>query len=168
VSIVVKAAVGKPVQRSSDAAVVDTVAAVIADVRAHGDDAVMKYSQQFDRCSPAWFRLGPDQVGAIVSSVPESTLDDLRFAQHQVRRFAGAQRQSLTNVEIETLPGVVLGLSRLRDKKGYTTNLTSQSAEFVIDAYHQLWRIEKAFRMSKHDLRPDRSTTTSANPSRRT
>src|SRR4029077_16134833 len=37
--------------------------------------------------------------------------------------------------------------------KGYTTNLTNVSAEFVIDAYHQLWRIEKAFRMSKHDLR---------------
>lgn len=36
--------------------------------------------------------------------------------------------------------------------KGYTTNLTDQSAEFVIGAYHQLWRIEKAFRMSKHDL----------------
>ncbi len=36
--------------------------------------------------------------------------------------------------------------------KGYTTDLTGQSAEFVIGAYHQLWRIEKAFRMSKHDL----------------
>jgi hypothetical protein len=35
--------------------------------------------------------------------------------------------------------------------KGYTTNLTGQPAQFVIDAYHQLWRIEKAFRMSKHD-----------------
>ena len=36
--------------------------------------------------------------------------------------------------------------------KGYTTNLVGQSAEFVIDAYHQLWRIERSFRMSKHDL----------------
>jgi hypothetical protein len=43
-------------------------------------------------------------------------------------------------------------LFRRLDKKGYTTNLTGQSAEFVIDAYHQLWRIEKSFRMSKHDL----------------
>jgi len=41
---------------------------------------------------------------------------------------------------------------RRRDKKGYTTNLTSQTPQFVIDAYHQLWRIEKAFRMSEHDL----------------
>ena len=43
-------------------------------------------------------------------------------------------------------------LFRRRDKKGYTTNLTSQTPQFVIDAYHQLWRIEKSFRMSKHDL----------------
>ena len=43
-------------------------------------------------------------------------------------------------------------LSRRRDNKGYTTNLTSQTAEFIIGAYHQLWRIEKSFRMSKHDL----------------
>ncbi len=43
-------------------------------------------------------------------------------------------------------------LSRRRDNKGYTTNLVDQSSEFVIDAYHQLWRIEKSFRMSKHDL----------------
>jgi transposase len=43
-------------------------------------------------------------------------------------------------------------LSRLLDNKGYTTNLVGHDAHFVIDAYHQLWRIEKAFRMSKHDL----------------
>jgi transposase len=43
-------------------------------------------------------------------------------------------------------------LFRRRDKKGYTTNLTTVTSQFVIDAYHQLWRIEKAFRMSKHDL----------------
>jgi transposase len=43
-------------------------------------------------------------------------------------------------------------LSRGRDKKGYTTNLTNQSSEFVIDAYHQLWPIERSFRISKHDL----------------
>ena len=43
-------------------------------------------------------------------------------------------------------------LFRRRDKKGYTTNLVDQPAVFVIDAYHQLWHIEKAFRMSKHDL----------------
>jgi hypothetical protein len=52
--------------------------------------------------------------------------------------------------------------------KGYTTNLANQSPEFVIDAYHQLWRIEKSFRMSKHDLQGCPSTTTSASPSRRT
>ena len=108
-SIVVKGASGERSQRSSNPAVVDTVAAVIADVRANGDDAVAKYSQQFDRWAPAAFRLSEDEVRAIVDSVPESTLDDLRFAQQQVRRFAEAQRESLRDVEIETLPGVVLG-----------------------------------------------------------
>lgn len=52
--------------------------------------------------------------------------------------------------------------------KGYTTNLTGQPASFVIDAYHQLWRIEKAFRMSKHDLQAARSTTAPASPSKLT
>jgi hypothetical protein len=52
--------------------------------------------------------------------------------------------------------------------KGYTTNLTTESAQFVIDAYHQLWHIEKAFRMSKQTYRPGRSTTTCANPSKPT
>lgn len=57
---------------------------------------------------------------------------------------------------------------RLAGWKGYTTNLTGVTPEFVIDEYHQLWRIEKAFRMSKPIYRPDPSTTTSANPSTRT
>jgi IS4 transposase len=52
--------------------------------------------------------------------------------------------------------------------KGYTTNLANVSAEFIIDAYHQLWRIEKSFRMSKHDLRSALSTTTNASRSRPT
>lgn len=50
--------------------------------------------------------------------------------------------------------------------KGYTTNLIGHSAQFVIDAYHQLWCIEKSFRMSNTTYRPARSTTTSASPSR--
>ena len=60
------------------------------------------------------------------------------------------------------------GLCRRRNKKGYTTNLTTASAEFVIDAYHQLWRIEKAFRMSKHDLQARPIYHHTANPSKRT
>ena len=108
-SIVVKAASGETAQRSSNPAVVDTVAAVIADVRANGDDAVAKYSEKFDRWNPPSFRLTEDQVRGIVASVPSTTLEDLRFAQEQIRRFAQAQRESILDIEVETLPGVVLG-----------------------------------------------------------
>ncbi|KXF54390.1 histidinol dehydrogenase [Rhodococcus sp. SC4] len=108
-SFVLKAAVGEPAQRSSNSAVVDTVAAVIADVRANGEDAVRKYSEKFDAWSPESFRLSEDQVRSIVGSVPETVLDDLRFAQRQIRSFAQAQRDSIQDLEVETLPGVFLG-----------------------------------------------------------
>ncbi|WP_435876953.1 histidinol dehydrogenase [Streptomyces acidicola] len=87
----------------------DTVAAVINDVRADGDDAVRRYSAQFDGWSPASFRLSEEQIAKIVSSVPDTVLDDLRFAQRQVQGFAQAQRDSIRDFEVETLDGVFLG-----------------------------------------------------------
>ncbi|WP_030745156.1 histidinol dehydrogenase [Streptomyces sp. NRRL F-5135] len=108
-SHVLKAAVGPVARRSSDPDVIDTVAAVIADVRASGDAAVRRYSEAFDGWSPASFRLTEDEVRGIVAAVPETVLDDIRFAQTQVRQFARAQRESLHEFEIETLPGVFLG-----------------------------------------------------------
>ncbi|WP_435865360.1 histidinol dehydrogenase [Streptomyces malaysiensis] len=89
--------------------IVDTVAEVIADVRQNGDTAVRRWSQKFDGWSPESFRLGPDRIASVVSSVPGTVLDDLRFVQRQVRGFAQAQRDSLTDFEVETLPGVFLG-----------------------------------------------------------
>ncbi|MEV6588726.1 histidinol dehydrogenase [Streptomyces acidicola] len=93
----------------ADPAVADTVAAVINDVRADGDDAVRRYSAQFDGWSPASFRLSEEQIAKIVSSVPDTVLDDLRFAQRQVQGFAQAQRDSIRDFEVETLDGVFLG-----------------------------------------------------------
>ncbi|MCQ6246978.1 histidinol dehydrogenase [Streptomyces malaysiensis] len=89
--------------------IVDIVAEVIADVRQNGDTAVRRWSQKFDGWSPESFRLGPDRIASVVSSVPGTVLDDLRFVQRQVRGFAQAQRDSLTDFEVETLPGVFLG-----------------------------------------------------------
>ncbi|ORA38137.1 histidinol dehydrogenase [Mycobacterium aquaticum] len=106
---VVKGATGASAQRSSDPAVVDAVSDVIAEIRAKGDSAVRRYSEKFDRWAPASFRLSDDEVRGIVASVPETVLDDLRFAQNQIRTFAEAQRESMRDVEIETLPGVFLG-----------------------------------------------------------
>lgn len=108
-SHVLKGAKGESAARSSSQDVVDTVASVIADVRANGDQAVRKYSQKFDNWAPDSFRLSEDQVRTIVASVPETVLDDLRFAQKQVKNFAQAQRESIQDFETETLPGVFLG-----------------------------------------------------------
>jgi sulfopropanediol 3-dehydrogenase len=96
-------------RRHSDPEVVDIVSSVIADVRADGDDAVRRYSQKFDQWSPQSFRLSEEEIVQIVSSVSDTVLDDLRFAQTQVRNFARAQRDSIRDFEMETLPGVFLG-----------------------------------------------------------
>jgi len=89
--------------------VTEAVAAVIADVRENGDDAVRRYSEKFDGWSPASFRLSDDDIARIVASVPTTVLDDIRFAQSQVRQFAQAQRDSIRDFEVQTLPGVFLG-----------------------------------------------------------
>jgi sulfopropanediol 3-dehydrogenase len=91
------------------ASVANVVAAIIDDVRQRGDQAVRDYSEKFDRWSPPSFRLGSDEIERIVSRVPATVLDDIRFVQAQVRGFAQRQRDSLTDLEVETLPGVRLG-----------------------------------------------------------
>src|SRR4051812_33485015 len=68
-----------------DSEVAQTVAQVIADVRADGDAAVRRYSSTFDGWEPDSFRLGPAQIEAVVSSLPTTVLDDIRFVQRQVR-----------------------------------------------------------------------------------
>jgi sulfopropanediol 3-dehydrogenase len=89
--------------------VTNTVREVLDDVRARGDEAVRQYSTKFDNWSPESFRLSPQEVADIVAGVPEQVIRDIEFVQAQVRRFAEAQRASLTDFEVETLPGVHLG-----------------------------------------------------------
>jgi sulfopropanediol 3-dehydrogenase len=91
------------------AAVRATVTSVIADIRARGDEAVREYSTKFDSWSPAEFRLPAARVEDIVASLPDQVIEDIRFAQAQVRGFAEAQLASMTEIEVETLPGVFLG-----------------------------------------------------------
>src|SRR5882757_357082 len=92
-----------------DPRVPDTVAAVIADIRANGDEAVRRYSEKFDHWSPAAFRLSKQEIAEALSSIPETSLDDLRFAQQQIQGFAQAQRDSIRDFEVETIKGVFLG-----------------------------------------------------------
>jgi sulfopropanediol 3-dehydrogenase len=93
----------------ADAKVRSTVEGILKDVQAKGDAAVRRYSQQFDQWDPADFTLSPAAIEAAIKQLSSRELEDIRFAQDQVRRFAQIQRDSMKDVEVETLPGVVLG-----------------------------------------------------------
>jgi sulfopropanediol 3-dehydrogenase len=101
----------KPVQAQAEIAthVRDTVEAIIANVASNGDAAVREYSEKFDKWAPTTFRLSDEEIAACVASLSEQEIGDIRFAQAQVRRFAEAQKASMHDVEIETLPGIILG-----------------------------------------------------------
>ncbi len=102
---------GKTVDEKAqaDAKVQDTVKSILADVAARGDDAVRELSARFDNWSPQAFRLNQAQIEQIIASLPQQVITDIQFAQAQVRNFAKVQREALRDVEVETLPGVVLG-----------------------------------------------------------
>ncbi|WP_036452391.1 histidinol dehydrogenase [Mycolicibacterium smegmatis] len=87
----------------------DTVAGIIEDVRARGDDAVREYSERFDNWSPESFKLTPDEIERIIATVPDQALSDIKTVQDRVRAFAVHQRNSLSDFEVETEPGVFLG-----------------------------------------------------------
>ena len=92
-----------------DQKVRQTVESILTDVKKRGDVAVREMSQQFDKWSPASFKLSQAELEAIMRKVPESTLADIKFAQAQIRNFAQHQRAALKDIEVETLPGVKLG-----------------------------------------------------------
>jgi sulfopropanediol 3-dehydrogenase len=102
---------GKPEaeRAEDDAAVRASVETILADIEARGDAAVRDLSVKFDSYAPAAFRLTPSEIEAAMSKVSSRDLDDIRFAQTQIRRFAEAQRASMTDIEVETMPGVILG-----------------------------------------------------------
>lgn len=85
------------------------VRGIIADIRGRGEAAVREYAETFDRWTPQSFRLSEDEIATIIATLPQQVIDDIVFVQAQVRRFAQAQRDSMTDIEIETLPGVRLG-----------------------------------------------------------
>lgn len=84
-----------------------TVEGILADIEQRGDAAVRDCSAQFDKWSPASFRLSAAEIQACIAQVSPKALEDIQFAQAQIRRFATVQRDSMK--EVETLPGVVLG-----------------------------------------------------------
>jgi len=85
------------------------VEGILADVETRGDAAVRELSEKFDKWSPESFRLSKEQIQALIDSLPAQVIEDIKFAQSQIRRFAEAQKACLKDLEIETLPGVTLG-----------------------------------------------------------
>ena len=106
---VIKAAPATTVTQTPDNDIAETVARVIADVRADGDSAVRAYSQKFDGWSPRSFRLSDEEIAVIVAGVPQQVIDDIREVQRNVRAFAQLQRESLVDFEAESAPGIFLG-----------------------------------------------------------
>ena len=92
-----------------DAKVRATVESILADIELRGDDAVRELSEKFDSWSPPSFRLSAEEIQTAIDQVPAQDLADIQFAQAQVRNFAQKQKACLNDLEIETLPGVVLG-----------------------------------------------------------
>ncbi len=93
----------------ADAKVRETVENILDDIKARGDDALKDYSEKFDNWRPDNFRLSRAEIDACYDQVTEQNIEDIKFAQAQVRGFAEIQKAALVDVEQETLPGVILG-----------------------------------------------------------
>ena len=103
--------VAKPAaeRAEDDARTRATVEATLSDIANRGDEAVRDLSRRFDSYDPPSFRLSEQEIERLIGQVRKRDLEDIRFAQAQVRRFAEHQRASMTDIEVETMPGVVLG-----------------------------------------------------------
>ncbi|MBR9839420.1 MAG: histidinol dehydrogenase [Rhodobacteraceae bacterium] len=102
---------GRPadLRNEDDEKVRATVEATLKDIEARGDAAVRELSETFDGYAPQSFRLSQDEIDALIAQLTPREIEDIHFAQAQVRAFAEAQRASMLDIEIETLPGVILG-----------------------------------------------------------
>src|SRR3954469_13255115 len=93
----------------ADAKVRQTVEGILDQIKSRGDAAVRELSEKFDKWSPKNFKLTPQEIEHAIGQITKRDLDDIRFAQTQVRGFAQKQRDSMKDIEVETLPGVILG-----------------------------------------------------------
>src|SRR5580692_10840801 len=99
-----------PEQTSAEAKKVrDIVTGIIEDIESRGETALRDISEKFDKWNPPTFQLSEQDIEGCLSQLSQRNIDDIKFAQAQVRNFAQAQRSALQDVEVETLPGVILG-----------------------------------------------------------
>ncbi len=94
---------------AEDAKVRTIVESTLAEIEQGGDKAVRDLSEKFDNYRPVNFRLSLAEIEALISELSDEEVADIKFAQEQVRNFAKAQRESMLDIEVETLPGVILG-----------------------------------------------------------
>ncbi|NNG19650.1 histidinol dehydrogenase [Naumannella sp. ID2617S] len=106
---VLKSGQSKSFIDTSQADVQQRVAALIADIRERGEAAVRQCSAEFDKWEPESFRLSGEEIQRIIGTLDQQVIDDIAFVQEQIRSFAQAQRDSMTDIEVETLRGVFLG-----------------------------------------------------------
>ena len=85
------------------------VEATLSEIEKHGDAAVIELSKKFDNWAPETFRLSQQDIDSCLKELTEENIKDIKFAQAQVRNFAELQRTAITDIEVETLPGVILG-----------------------------------------------------------
>ncbi len=93
----------------ADAKLRATVEDILEAITKRGDDAVKELALKFDGYAPDDFRLSEAEIAAAISNVSRDDIDDIKFAQAQVRNFAEKQKECLQDLEVETLPGVILG-----------------------------------------------------------
>ena len=105
----IKEGISEEASFASDMKVRKVVEDILDDIRNRGDDAVRELSMRFDDWNPESFKLSPEQIKEIIDSLPVQVIDDIKFAQEQVRGFAEHQLAALQDIEVETLPGVILG-----------------------------------------------------------
>jgi len=92
-----------------DARVRRTVEDILKAIEDRGDEAVREFAEKFDNYTPQSFKLTQTEIDNLIKQVPTQDLEDIKFAQEQVRNFAQAQRDSMQDIEVETMPGVILG-----------------------------------------------------------
>ncbi|MDF7776453.1 histidinol dehydrogenase [Sphingomonas sp. AOB5] len=105
----IKRGTAAAVRAEADRKVRDTVETILADIEARGDAAVRELSVKFDGWDRDDYRLSDREIQNCIDQLTGQDLKDIEFAQTQVRRFAQVQRDSMKDVEVETLPGVILG-----------------------------------------------------------
>lgn len=106
---ILKPGISDEAAHAADVKVQQIVAGILEDIRLRGDEAVRELSVKFDNWDPPSFRLTDEQIQEVIAKVDPQTIEDLKFAQDQIRNFAQYQKDALLDIEVETLPGIVLG-----------------------------------------------------------